>query len=119
MNILIAQASPGEATELLEYFQGNACEVFIAPERKFVYQALARHSIDAVLYNVSSLDDFAVIRYINITYPMVKVIVTSDAGICTKIDNIRQGDFTALRFPYHLNQLQDLIALESAKSTQT
>ncbi len=109
MKILIAQPNPSEVTELLEYFQSNACEVFIATEQKLVYQVLAQNSIDAVLYNVSGLDDFAVIRYINTTYPQVKVVVTSDAGFCAKIDNIRQGTFTSLQLPYHLEQLNRII----------
>lgn len=118
VKILITQSNPGEAAELKEYFQSNACEVFIAQERKLVYQVLAKHSIDAVLYNVVDLYDFAVIRYINKTYPQVNVVVTSDAGFCANIDNIRQGAFTSLRFPYHLNQLQELITTESVKSAQ-
>jgi len=117
MKILIAQANQSEAVELQEYFQSNACEVFIAPEQKLVYQIMAQHTIDAVLFKVASLDDFSVIRYINNTYPLVKVVVTSDAGFCANIDNIRQGAFTALQFPYHLNQLQELIASVSTNTT--
>lgn len=115
MNILIAQASPSEATELLEYFQGNACEVHFASERKLLYQVLAQHSIDAVLYNVTSLDDFAVIRYINTTYPLTKVVAASDTSFYAKIDNIRQSDFASLQLPYHLNQLHELITAVSFK----
>ena len=118
MKILISQPNPSEAAELKEYFQSNACEVFIASERKLVYQMLAKHSIDAVLYSASSLDDFAVIRYINTIYPHVEVVVTSDAGFCANIDNIRQGTFTSLQLPYHLNQLQELFSTALPKSTQ-
>lgn len=117
MKILIAKTNPGEAAELSEYFQSNACEVFIASERRQVYQELAAKEIDAVLYNVSSQDDFAVIRYINSTYPSIKVVVTSDAGLSTYIDNVRQGAFTALKPHYHLNQLKELFTAEALKSS--
>jgi DNA-binding NtrC family response regulator len=117
VKILIAKTNPNEAAELSEYFRSNACEVFIASERRQVYQELAAKDIDAVLFNVACLDDFAVIRYINATYPSIKVVVTSDAGLSTYIDNVRQGAFTALKPHYHLNQLQELILADTAKPT--
>ena len=119
MKILIAQTNPGEAAELREYFNGNACEVYVASEQRMVYQLLASKEIDAVLYNVSSLDDFAVIRYINATYPEAQVVVTSEAGLSASIDNVRQGAFTALKLPYHLKQLQELLTEKQAPSSLT
>ena len=116
MKILIANTNPGETAELREYFQSNACEVYIAAEQRRVYQVLAQKAIDAVLYNISSLEDFAVIRYINATYPLVKVVVTSEAGMGANIDNVRQGAFTSLKLPYHLPQLQELFSAQSAQS---
>lgn len=117
MKILIARTNPGEAAELSEYFQSKTCEVFVATEQRLVYQVLAQKKIDAVLYNVSSLDDFAVIRYINATYPCAKVVVTSDAGLGANIDNVRQGDFTSIKLPYHLCQLQELFTGVSTQSS--
>lgn len=114
MKILITQAASQEASELQEYFQCNACEVIIAPQRRMIYQILAYHSINVVLFKVADLDDFTVIRYINTHYPTVKVIITSDAVFCSNIDNIRQGAFTSLKQPYHLDQLHDLIVSESS-----
>lgn len=114
MKILIAKTNPGEAEELKEFFQSKACEVYIASEQRLVYQLLAQRDIDAVLYNVSSLDDFATIRYINTNYPLAKVVVTSEAGLSANIENVRQGDFTALKLPYHLCQLQELFTAVSA-----
>ncbi len=117
MKILIAKTSPSEAAELREYFDSNACEVYVASEQRLVYQVLASKEIDAVLYNVSSLDDFAVIRYINTTYPKAKVVVTSDAGLGANIENVRQGAYTALKLPYHLNQLQELFSAAAPKAS--
>lgn len=115
MKILIAKTNPNEAAELSEYFQSNACEVFIASEQRLVYQLLAAKDIDAVLYNVASLDDFAVIRYINSTYPLIKVVITTEAGLGAYIDNVRKGAFTALKPHYHLNQLQELILADASQ----
>lgn len=108
MRILLSQPNCSEEKELTEFFQSNACEVFVANQPKEVYQLLAMKEIDAVLYRASNIDDFHVIRYINNTYPKVIVVVTSETSLCKSIENVRKGEFVSLQQPYHLYQLNEL-----------
>ncbi|MDZ4182147.1 MAG: hypothetical protein U1B83_04660 [Candidatus Cloacimonadaceae bacterium] len=113
MRILICRPNRHLAGELIEYFRGCDWEADVAAEPGSIYQSLSRHKYDASLYYVSSLDDFAVIRYINDTYPEIQVVITSDSGFETSIENVRQGAFTSLKQPYHLSQLHELFAHET------
>ncbi len=119
MRILICRPNSYIAGELTEYFRSCNWEADIASEQGSIYQSLSRQKYDATLYYVSNLDDFAVIRYINSTYPEIQVVITSDAGLETSIENVRQGAFTSLKLPYHLNQLQELLAKESPSASGT
>jgi DNA-binding NtrC family response regulator len=113
MKILIAKANQSEETELRDYFQTYKCEVYAAVTKQAIFQILAGGAIEAVLYCLSNLDDFSIIRYINKTYPAVRVVIVSDSGLCTTIDNVRYGVFTSLKHPYHLNQLNSLFCHSS------
>ncbi len=110
MKILIAKANQSEETELRDYFQTYKCEVYAAVTKQAIFQILAGGAIEAVLYCLSNLDDFSIIRYINKTYPAVRVVIVSDSGLCNTIDNVRYGVFTSLKHPYRLNQLNSLFS---------
>ena len=112
MRILICRPNSYIASELTEYFRGCNWEADIASEPKAIYQALSRQKYDATLFYVSSLEDFALIRYINATYPELQVVISSDSAFAASIENIRAGAFTALKAPYPLKQLQELFAQE-------
>jgi DNA-binding NtrC family response regulator len=115
MRILICKPNLSLAEELSEYFHGCDWETDIAGEPGAIYQALSRQKYDVALYYVSSLDDFAVVRYINTTFPDIRVVITSDTGFDACIDNIRQGAFTTIKPPYHLTQLQEMFTKELPK----
>ncbi|MFA7026119.1 MAG: hypothetical protein WC176_09670 [Candidatus Cloacimonadaceae bacterium] len=117
MRILICRPSPYLRDELTEYFRECNWESDIASEPKAIYHSLSSKKYDLTLYYVSRLDDFAIIRYINSTYPEIQVVITADAPFEASIDNVRQGTYTALKLPYHLNQLQELLASKQAPDT--
>lgn len=117
MRILICRPNRFISEELIEYFRGCNWEADIADEPGSIYQSLSRADYDIAFYNVSSLDDFAVIRYINATHPETQVVITSDAGFEASIENVRLGAYTSLRLPNHLNQLQELLTANSASAS--
>jgi DNA-binding NtrC family response regulator len=110
MKVLIAKPNKFEVEELIEFFLNRAWDAHIATEPGSIYQMLSQQAFDAVLYNLGSTDDFAVIRYINTTFPSVKVIISTDVGLVATIDNVRSGNFTLLRQPNQFNQLDQLFS---------
>jgi DNA-binding NtrC family response regulator len=105
MRILICKPSAYIADELTEYFRGLNWEADIAAEPGLIYQSLSRHKYDLSLYYVSSLDDFAQIRYINDNYPETKVIVSADPALGSAIENVRKGSYESLCYPILPNDL--------------
>ena len=108
MTILLARSSPYEEDDLKEFLLSHECTVLVARELPTLYQLLSTEPVDAVLYNVVSMDDFIVIRYINDNFPLVKVVVSTDDGFSTAIENMRNGTFQTLKRPFRLNQLNDM-----------
>jgi DNA-binding NarL/FixJ family response regulator len=108
MKIMLVKPKEYEEAELKEYLCEYSCEVLTASDRSSIFQTLAQNQIDAVLYCLSCIDDFTIIRYINHHYPAIKVVISGDDKFCDSIENVRYGKFTSLRHPYRLNQLNSL-----------
>lgn len=109
MRVLICRPNRFLAEELMECFRSSDWEADVAVEPGSIYQSLSRQRYELSLYFVSSLDDFAVIKYINTTYPDIEVVITSDTGFEASIENVRRGAFTTLSQPYNLNHLKEFI----------
>lgn len=69
---------------------------------------LSREDFDTVLFNLSSTDDFAAIRYINRNYPNIRVIVSTDDRLVSTIRNVRAGKFTVTGHLEKMNLLEKL-----------
>jgi len=119
MRILICNPNVHLAEELAEYCRSCSWEAGIASEPGAIYQSLSRQNYDVTLYYISNLDDLVLISYVNSTYPEIQVVITSDAGFETSIENVRQGVFSSLKPPYHLKQLQELLTEKQAPSSLT
>jgi len=113
MTILICRPNLYLKEELTEYFSACGWESAIAAEPGDIYQSLSQRQYDLILYYVFSLDDFAVIRDINSHYPDLPVVIASDSGFAAGIENVRQGDYTALSLPGQLGQLRDLMKMDA------
>jgi DNA-binding NtrC family response regulator len=97
VKVLVTKPSLYERDELEEFFQSQSWEPFFAEEPRTMYQMLSRDDYDVVLYNLSSTDDFAAIRYINRNYPNIRVIVSTDDRLVNTIMNIQKGQFTVTK----------------------
>lgn len=106
MKVLITKPNPYQKEELIEFFQNQAWETYFAEEPRTMYQMLSLQDFNAVLYNLNNTDDFAAIRYINLNYPDIRVIVSTDDRLVNTIMNIKKGKFTVT------NQFDDLCNLE-------
>jgi len=113
MKIMLMKPGPYEAANLEEFFQGLHTELITAHDPRSLSKALLDGDTDILLYNVSSIEDFALIRYVNIHHPDVRVIVLTENGMGSAIENVRQGSFGSLRKPYHLEELSDYITANS------
>lgn len=109
MKILLVRPNPYEEAELSDFLRSHDCEVLTATGQKAICQTLSEIRIDQVFYFTVSMDDFILIRYINEHYPQIKVVVISEERICNAIENVRNGNFEAIRSPFHLSQLYKLI----------
>ncbi|MDD4308817.1 MAG: hypothetical protein PHO32_00385 [Candidatus Cloacimonetes bacterium] len=109
MRILLAKPKPLEEAELLEYFSSMNCYAKTVNNRSELCNVLDSQEIDIVLFNASTVDDFAQIRYINDNYPTVKVIVSLETSLGNAVENVRNGSYQAIRRPFHLNDLDACI----------
>lgn len=105
MRILICRPNLYLKDELTEYFGACGWESDLAIEPVSVYQALSQRAYDLILYYVSSLDDFAVIRYINEHYPGIGVIVSVEPGLGNAIENVRLGSYQSICSPIQFGDL--------------
>lgn len=110
MRILLAKPKPLEEAELLEYFSSMQCGTEIVYDRNELCSILNCQPIDIVLYNASTVEDFAQIRYINENYPEIKVIVSLETNLGNAIENVRKGSYQAIRRPFHLSDLDACIS---------
>ncbi|GEM_PF-2145477 len=108
MKVLVTKSSLYERDELQEFFQDHSWEPTFAEESKTMYQMLSREDFDTVLFNLSSTDDFAAIRYINRNYPNIRVIVSTDDRLVSTIRNVRAGKFTVTGHLEKMNLLEKL-----------
>jgi len=109
MKVILVKPNPKEAAEIAEYLQEQRIEVIVVREISKLYQVLENKDYSVVVYYVQGVEDFMQVKYINDSYPDVKLVVSTDAGICSAIDNIRSGHFYTLRQPYHLQQLNEYL----------
>ena len=117
MRILICRPNLYLKEELTEYFSANGWESDLASDPGSIYQSLSQRQYELILYYVSSLDDFAVIRYINSHYPDLRVVIASDSGFAAGIENVRQGDYTSLGSSGQLGQLRELMTMDAVHPT--
>jgi DNA-binding NtrC family response regulator len=108
VKVLVTKPSLYERDELEEFFQSQSWEPFFAEEPRTMYQMLSRDDYDVVLYNLSSTDDFAAIRYINRNYPNIRVIVSTDDRLVSTIRDVRAGKFTVTGHLEKMGQLEKL-----------
>lgn len=109
MKILLMKPGIYEQPDLEEYFLGMSFEVQTVLDIHALSRQLCRGPVDVLLYNVTALEDFGVIRYVNEHYPAVAVVVATENGMGSGIDNIRKGSYKSVRKPYHLDDLGILI----------
>jgi len=98
-----------EKANLEEYFRGLCNDVFTVHDLRSLSQGLLKDQVDLLLYSISGLEDFGIIRYVNDNYPDVKVILLTENGMGTIIENVRRGNFASLPKPFHLDELSDFI----------
>ena len=116
MRVLLMNPAKGEATELIDWFQTMHCAVEAVYDRTALSRILGKKAIDVVLYNASELTDFAMISYINSSYPGINVIVSMDSSFCAAIENVRTCAFRVMKKPYKLSNL--LESMQSATETK-
>lgn len=109
MNVLMVKTKEYEKRQLNDFFDTVSSRLFFAEKNHDIYRILSESGINAVLYFVENIDDFAMIRFINQNYPEVKVLVITENYICTGIDHIKESVFTYLRQPYSLEQIDDFL----------
>ncbi len=118
MGVLIVSHSRFASSSILDGMMAMslADTVYEADNLEKAIQILESRSVHTVLLMVSTLRDFALVKYINKFHRKLQLVLMANDELLDVIETIRSGDFNTATIPYRLEELAAINKSQSTKS---
>ncbi len=106
--LFVGYEAPYQA-EICDFLNQHGGEACFADTASIAIRILNDSHIGTVVLNLQQLGDIAVLRYINLYYPGIKVLISASNEFDDIIDIFSKGNFQLIRRPLKLQELGVLL----------
>jgi len=93
--------------EIRDYAEQLSAAPFFVSSTDQAIRALDEHRFISVVLNMQKLSDAAILRYINIHKPEIKVLITTSEEFDNIINVFSNGHFKVVKNPLRLGELEE------------
>jgi hypothetical protein len=106
MNILIQIHDTAADKEIKEFTEGNNNKVFITHNTAESISQLSIRLIDKAVISLKSINDAAILKYLNDYYPDVQVVVITNKSFDDIITMFKKVNYSIIHEPLQLSELK-------------
>jgi len=114
MNVLVMSSKKYFRDEIAEFFQTENIKLFSADTLESAIDILFKIKIDIFLFNIDSLEEIELLRYINKYYQTIEVIILTNNFLHNAISILRTGHYRLMNNPFKFQELKTLIRKQEA-----
>ena len=114
MNVLVMSSKKYFRDEMAEFFQTENIKLFSADTLESAIDILFKDKIDIFLFNIDSLEEIELLRYINKYYQTIEVIILTNNFLHNAISILRTGHYRLMNNPFKIQELKTLIQKQEA-----
>jgi hypothetical protein len=109
MIILIHIRETATDTEIREFTEGNGNTVYISHSTEDSIAQLNKYPIDKAVVSLKSMQDAAILKYLNDYYSNIKVVVIANKTFDDIISIFKKVNYSVIHEPLQLSELKDQI----------
>ena len=106
MNILIQIRETETDTEIREFTEGNGNRVYISHTTSESIAQLSALDVDKAVVSLKSLQDAAILKYLNDYYPEIKVVVIANKTFDDILSIFQKANYSVIHEPLKLSELK-------------
>jgi len=96
-------------TEIRDYLDDNTSGIYFAHSNEEAIRVLDERIITSIILNLRVLNDAVILRYVNVYYPDVHIIVSAAQEFDEMITIFSKARFARLQAPLRLEQLKTML----------
>jgi hypothetical protein len=105
MNILFQLRENATDTEIREFTEGSGNKVYISHTTEDSIAQLNQHPIDKAVVSLKSINDAAILKYLNDYYPKIRVLVIANKEFDAIISIFNKVNYSIIHEPLKLSEL--------------
>lgn len=106
MNILIQIHESATDNEIREFTEGNGNVIFISHSTEESINELSNSNIEKAVVSLKSIQDAAILKYLNDYYPNINVVVIANKIFDEIISIFNKVNYTVIHEPLKLAELK-------------
>ncbi len=106
MNILFQIQNSTADQEIIEFVEGEGNKVFISHSTEESISLLSKHNFEKAVISLKSLQEAAILKFINDYYPSIQVVVLADKTFDDVISIFRKSNYSVIHEPLRLSELK-------------
>jgi DNA-binding NtrC family response regulator len=106
MNILIQIRETATDSEIKEFTEGIGNNVYISHSTEDSITQLNNHPFEKAVVSLKSMQDAAILKYLNDYYPDIKVVVIANKAYDDILSIFQKGNYSVLHEPLKLSELK-------------
>ena len=105
MNILLQTKEKDTFEEIREFTESDSSKVFHSDSADRSIALLSNFFFDVAVIRIKTLNDFTILKFINETYPHIKVIVLAEKKFKDLITLFSTTNYSVVSEPFRLSEL--------------
>lgn len=106
MNVFFQIKNSTADQEILEFVEGEGNKVFISHSTDESISILSKHDFEKAVISLKSLQDIAILKYLNDYYPDIKVVVIANKEFDDIISIFNKVNYSVIHEPLKLSELK-------------
>jgi DNA-binding response OmpR family regulator len=109
MNILLQTREKETFEEIKEFTESDNSKVFHSDSADRSVALLSNFFFDVAVIKIKTLNDFTILKFINETYPHIKVVVLAEKKFRDLITLFSTANYSIVSEPFRLSELNTTI----------
>lgn len=110
MNILIQIRETASDKEIIEFTEGKGTNVYISHSTEDSITHLNNQQFEKAVVSLKSIQDAAILKYLNDYYPDIKVVVIANKAFDDILSIFQKGNYSVIHEPLQLTELKAQLA---------
>jgi DNA-binding NtrC family response regulator len=112
MNILIQLRDTGTDKELKEFTEDDGNEICISHSTEESINQLSARPFNKAVISLKSLQDIAILKYLNDYYPDIKIVVIANKTFDDIISTFQKVNYSVIHEPLQLSELKNQLTVK-------